>query len=273
MRGTLAPDARLAVDDYLRSHPELRRQVEEWRAAHRGAAARPAPLPQSTAAQAMPRTSRASTAPASSHQAAAPQRAPATRGERLSAWWQGRGVLDLTLVGSTVAALLLAVALGWTALRLDGIQRQVQTVQEQIAALQADNAALLGENVRLQQEVRTQQDQWALLATATELVPLAGTEAAPGAAAALYARGGQATLLLNNLEMLASDQTYQLWLIPAEGAPRPAGLLGAGGAPVQTVSLALPGAVDEFAALAVSIEPSAGSPAPIGPIVLVGPIP
>jgi anti-sigma-K factor RskA len=99
---------------------------------------------------------------------------------------------------------------------------------------------------------------------------LGGTEAAPQASGTLYVRDGQGTLVLSNLEPLSSDQTYQLWLIPPDGAPIPAGLLGQAGEPVETITLDLPATLDDIAAVGISVEPPGGSAAPSGPIVLLG---
>jgi anti-sigma-K factor RskA len=67
---------------------------------------------------------------------------------------------------------------------------------------------------------------------------------------------------------LSAQQALELWAVPASGAPRSLGLLGAGGA-AQVLRTALPG---DIAAFAVSLEPRGGSPtgAPTGPIVSMG---
>jgi anti-sigma-K factor RskA len=71
---------------------------------------------------------------------------------------------------------------------------------------------------------------------------------------------------------LPENQTYQLWLIPADGdgAPLPSGLLAVQQAGVDSVTITLPDDATNYAAVGVSIEPAGGSPSPTGPIVLVG---
>jgi anti-sigma-K factor RskA len=72
----------------------------------------------------------------------------------------------------------------------------------------------------------------------------------------------------------AADATRvpELWLIPADGKPRPLGLLSA----TQAVTIAIPAALvphaTDNAVLAVSLEPQGGSPTgqPTGPIVASG---
>jgi anti-sigma-K factor RskA len=65
-----------------------------------------------------------------------------------------------------------------------------------------------------------------------------------------------------------ADRALELWAVPPSGAPRSLGLISAAGATVVQRRKLL----DGTAALAVSLEPSGGSPtgAPTGPILFVG---
>jgi hypothetical protein len=69
-------------------------------------------------------------------------------------------------------------------------------------------------------------------------------------------------LVASNLPKLSTGKTYEMWLIPKGGAPRPAGLFQStdAGSAVHVLS----GPVDTAAlgAVAVTVEPEAGSPAP-----------
>ena len=67
---------------------------------------------------------------------------------------------------------------------------------------------------------------------------------------------------------LQSDRVLELWAVPGSGAPRSLGLISASGATVVSKAQQLKGA----AALAVSLEPTGGSPtgAPTGPVLYVG---
>jgi len=81
-------------------------------------------------------------------------------------------------------------------------------------------------------------------------------------------------LIAANLPPLTASQTYQMWLIPkgANAVPRPAGLFqsAASGAAVNTFA----GALDlaNIAAVAVTVEPAAGSPAPTSMPILAVPL-
>jgi anti-sigma-K factor RskA len=82
-------------------------------------------------------------------------------------------------------------------------------------------------------------------------------------------RNGGVVFAGSQLPQLASDKTFQLWLIPATGAPRSAGLFRANaqGGFVNVV----PGPLNltQIQAVAVSVEPRQGSPAPTTTPILV----
>jgi anti-sigma-K factor RskA len=65
-----------------------------------------------------------------------------------------------------------------------------------------------------------------------------------------------------------ANRVLELWAVPPSGAPRSLGLISAAGATVVKKGKLL----DGTAALAVSLEPTGGSPtgAPTGPILFVG---
>jgi hypothetical protein len=78
-------------------------------------------------------------------------------------------------------------------------------------------------------------------------------------------------LIASNLPDLTAGKTYEMWVIPKAGAPRPAGLF-------QSVSgtalYILPGPVDitGLGAVAVTVEPQSGSPAPTSTPIIVAPV-
>jgi anti-sigma-K factor RskA len=88
---------------------------------------------------------------------------------------------------------------------------------------------------------------------------------------AIYVRGtGTLVFLANNMPQLPSQKIYELWLIPATGAPIPAGLFkpDAHGA-ATVVRPPLPAGV-EAKTFAITVEPEAGSAAPTSKPVMVG---
>jgi anti-sigma-K factor RskA len=283
--GALDPDEMLTIEEYIQTHPDLMARVHELEiAAARLAYVAPAqPLPQDLQAKVVNRarasllartpqtTQRRAQPVAAAHPPRAAQSAP-RRGllAGVAAWWRRRGWVDLSLAGAMAAVLLLGIVLLQTLGEVGGLRRQVQDLEQQVAATQAENSAIRAQNVELQIQLRSRLNQLASLAGATQLVALGGTEAAPQASGTLYVRDGQGTLVLSNLEPLSAGQIYQLWLIPPDGAPIPAGLLGQAGGPVATITLELPSTLDGIAAVGISVEPPGGSAAPTGPIVLLG---
>ena len=83
-------------------------------------------------------------------------------------------------------------------------------------------------------------------------------------------RSGTLVFLANNLPAIPPQKAYELWLIPAIGAPVPAGLFkpdAHGAAAVIRPPLA---AGVEAKAFAITIEPEAGSPAPTSQPIMLG---
>lgn len=166
----------------------------------------------------------------------------------------------------TAAVMLLAIFLTnvFYQSRLEALQQELALKEEQ---LQAANQQI----EVLEQQFLGAQNQLAAFTQPDRVIPLTGTEAAPEVRGVFLKKDATGILLVRGLQPLAASQTYQLWLIPAEGAPISAGLLerdvlDASG--VRTVTI--PQEAENFAAVGISIEPEGGSPAPTGPIVALG---
>ena len=98
-----------------------------------------------------------------------------------------------------------------------------------------------------------------------------GLKSPPPVGKAIYSRERNGLIFMaSNLRPLPAQKAYELWLIPAQGAPIPAGVFkpdANGGAVV--VNPPLPAGV-EAKAFAITIEPEQGSTAPTMPIVMMG---
>ncbi len=78
-------------------------------------------------------------------------------------------------------------------------------------------------------------------------------------------------LIASNLPAAGTGKTYEMWVIPKGGAPRPAGLFQSDG--MRAVYI-LNGPVDVsmIGTVAVTLEPAAGSATPTMPILIAAPI-
>lgn len=150
--------------------------------------------------------------------------------------------------------------------------------QRQLLQLRADVTGRDTEITQLNQQIQSMtlqlqqnQGQLAFFAAPTQIVPLAGQGKAPTAGGVFYQHNNRAILVLHGLPPLPADQTYQLWLIPAQGAPAPAGLLAIATVDPNGQQVSLPESALGYQAVGISIEPLGGSETPTaGNIVLVG---
>ena len=68
----------------------------------------------------------------------------------------------------------------------------------------------------------------------------------------------------------SAGKSYQMWLVPVNGSPINAGLMGKGTHPLGRVWVAEVPPNTEAKAFAITLEPAGGMPQPTGPKVLVG---
>lgn len=138
---------------------------------------------------------------------------------------------------------------------------------------------LAGWNVALQGQLADQQRLAGQLQTqlaALQAQPrvtiytISGTRDAPNAYGEVVYLGAQRTafLTVQNLPAPPAGRAYQVWYIQ-NGRPIDAGLLAT---PGDQVATRLQADLGQYQALAVSLEPSGGSPQPTGPIVLQAPL-
>ncbi len=169
---------------------------------------------------------------------------------------------------ATAAAVVVAVG---SMLYAYALQREV-TALTSLAVSAATRADALNAEVV---ELRRQSSELVQVlnvigAPDVRLASLSGQGAAAGALGRAYWSRSQG-LVFKALQLpgLAANRDYQLWIVPASGAPVSMGVLQvrADGSSSHATPLAnLPTA----AAIAVTIEPTGGSPTPTMPIVMVG---
>ena len=296
--GALEVDEMLAVDDFLAAHPALLARVAELEAAaDQLALAAPEVAPPAAAKAglmarvqadagvrsvlaAMEETPSLPAAPAPTPAPVRP--APPTRAlapsspqpesglERLRRFLGGNFFWPSLATGALAALLVVAVYAAQTGSRLGTISGQLSDAQSRMAQLQSEVDALVQVNRQLEEQIANDRNQLAIFANAERAVALAGTPDAPQASGVFYTGPESGLLVLRGLPPLPAEQTYELWLIPGEGAPVPAGLVQVGDGETHTFPIALAGQPTDFAAVGLSIEPAGGSPAPTGPIVLLG---
>jgi anti-sigma-K factor RskA len=162
-------------------------------------------------------------------------------------------------------ALILAIAAGllWTenarlrfqltALRQDLRKEQIQHQQEQASLENASHVLAM------------------LNSRSTMRVPMkAGLAKREPQAEAIYSREqGRLLLMASNLRALPAHMTYQLWILPMQGAPISAGMVKPDAQGSATMMCPQAPAV-EAKGFALTIEPEEGSPAPTSNPVLVG---
>jgi len=122
------------------------------------------------------------------------------------------------------------------------------------------------------EQIAQQQRAGAILANtgSTENVHLDGTTEVPDAWAVIrFARGErQAAMRVGHLPPLPTTQSYQLWLVNAEGKRWSGAVFNTAQTGAQLVLVNCPQPMDEIVRFGVSIEPAGGSPNPSGSSVL-----
>jgi anti-sigma-K factor RskA len=185
-----------------------------------------------------------------------PLKAAAAKGEVV----RGRSLgLRFALVFAATTALL-AIAAVWLwrtdqqqRQRLDAIHAELHSVQDQLSR---DEAA-----THTMAEVFGAPDT-------VQVALLQQTGGPPGQAHVFYNSRLGVLVYSGEIAPAPADKTYQLWLVPASGAPLSAGLVSGVGQGSPTVVRLQEGLAAK--AFAVTLEPRGGQPQPTGPKVLVG---
>lgn len=163
-------------------------------------------------------------------------------------WWAG------ILVPTTIVLAIISGVL-WT---------ENQTLDQRLTNLRAN----LQEQQQQFQEARGVADL--ITARDTLIVPLTAQRGMPkGAAHVMYNEKMGMLMYEGELDPAPANETYQLWLVPANGKPISAGVFTPGADKSNHFMMKMPGGVTP-AAFAVTLEPAGGKPQPTGPKVLVG---
>ena len=166
------------------------------------------------------------------------------------------------------ASLILTAGVGVYATRL---QTRIADLEARLA--QADQQASAAESVMADARrtaLDAQSAMAVLAAPDVARIDLAGQPPAPQARArALWSRDRGMVFTVSNLPALPQGRVYQVWVVTA-GMPISAGLLTPDGTGGGSVYFATPPDIPAPVALAVTLEPAGGVPAPTGERYLIG---
>jgi len=193
---------------------------------------------------------------------------PAGLRDRVLAAVGGTPTRDWAVWLPVAAMLVLTIAMGIYAARLqvrvEGLEARLNNALAQVAAadqLVADSRRVAGE---------LQSAMGVLAAPDLARIDLAGQAAAPSARArALWSRARGMVFTASNLPPLPSGRVYQVWVV-AGAAPISAGLLMPDASGGGMVYFNTPPDIPAPRAIAVTLEPAGGLPAPTGAFYLMG---
>jgi anti-sigma-K factor RskA len=171
---------------------------------------------------------------------------------------------------AAAASLAFAVALGADGVRLRG---RVQTLEHQLAGALLQVQAGDERTTQARLVAASAERQLSVLAAPDVAhVDLKGRAAAPRASArAMWSRSRGLLFAASDLPALPAGRTYQLWIISGRAAPISNGWVfktDASGS--VTTMFDTPATLPPPTAMAVTIEPDGGTPAPTGAMTLVG---
>ena len=143
----------------------------------------------------------------------------------------------------------------------------LRKAREETKRLSNEVAQLRAERQKLSETIA------ALSASATRTIQLAGQEIAPNASARVFLDPSQrrAFVFFDNLPPNPRNKSYQMWIIRADqAAPQSAGVFDVDRSGKASLVLQRLPVDTEIKALAVTLEPKGGVPAPTGDKYLVG---
>jgi len=178
-----------------------------------------------------------------------PRRAQ-VRPQKATAWWTA-------VQWAAAVAAVVTIALLWN---------QNSDLRRRVASLEANSAEQQTQLMQAKELIASLTS-----AEAEHFILVASNTPPQPQGKAIYVRSsGTLVFLASNMPQLPLQKTYELWLIPASGAPIPAGLFRPdlhGSATVIKPPLPLGIEAKTFA---ITIEPAAGSSAPTSQPIMVG---
>jgi anti-sigma-K factor RskA len=169
---------------------------------------------------------------------------------------------------ATAASVVLAAGL---ALYTSQLRERITLLEAQLSDARA-RADAADQRMAAAQRTATGAQSAVAVLTAPDVarVDLAGQAPAPTASArAFWSRSRGMVFTASNLPPLAPGRTYQLWVVTAR-APLSAGLLTPDARGSVSETFSTPPDIPPPVALAVTLEPAGGVPAPTGDKYLVG---
>jgi anti-sigma-K factor RskA len=237
--GALQGEERLAVEKHLKECPDCRNELVQLQG-------NLALLALSASGPKPPLRSRERLMAAIAKE---PRRSPVRLVKRKT-WWTA---LEWAAAAVTVAVLTLLL-------------RQNTDLRRRVAALEANSAGQQEQLLQAKELIATLTS-----ADAVHFTLVAGKTPPLPQGKAIYVRStGTLVFLASNMPELPPQKTYELWLIPTNGAPIPAGLFRPdtrGSAAL--IKPPLPTGV-EAKTFAITVEPGAGSAAPTSTPIMVG---
>ena len=170
--------------------------------------------------------------------------------------------------GLAAAASIAAVALGLYAMTL---RERLAALERELQSARAAQGLLQGQLVALRADADIgRRSAFILAATDLRRVDLGGQPpAADASARAFWSPARGVDFAGTRLPALPQDRVYQLWMV-TESAPVSVGLLTPDARGLSIAVAPAPAVTGRVVALAVTLEPAGGVPAPTGPKILVG---
>jgi len=180
-----------------------------------------------------------------------------------------RSILAVVPWLAAAAAVIIAVGLGAYANELRGRVTTLEAALFEASQRATTNERLVADARRDAGEART--TLAVLVSPDLARIDLKGQPAAPAASArAFWSRSRGLVFTASNLPQLPQGRVYQLWVLTAQPAPINVGLMKPDNEGRVTAMFPTPTDLPQPVAMAVTIEPDGGVPAPTGDKYLVG---